>query len=55
MRLSEERSLFCAGYLSRRYGISAERVKTENYGAEKNPEFKDASWESYRCVELIIE
>ena len=53
--ISAARARICADYLAKNYGIAASRMKIESYGAEKSPEFKDASWESYRCVELIIE
>ena len=53
--ISSARARFCAEYLLENYGIASSRMKIENYGAEKLPEFRDAGWESYRCVELIIE
>jgi len=55
MAVSEDRANFCADYLRKNYGIAESRMRVEHYGAEKTPEFKDSSWESYRCVELIIE
>jgi len=53
--ISAARAWFCAEYYIKQYGISDERMKIEYYGGEKTPEFVDASWESYRCVELILE
>jgi outer membrane protein OmpA-like peptidoglycan-associated protein len=53
--VSADRGRFCADYLKKNYGIAEFRIRVEYYGAEKSPEFKNASWESYRCVELIIE
>jgi len=53
--LSEARARYCMDYLRRSFGISGERIKIEYYGAERTPEFANADWESYRCVELIIE
>jgi outer membrane protein OmpA-like peptidoglycan-associated protein len=53
--VSAARAWFCVEYYNKNYGIAEERMKIEYYGAERSPEFKDASWESYRCVELIIE
>jgi len=52
--LSLARAKVCAEYLKKQYGIPESRMKIEHYGAEKTPEFKDASWESYRCVELLL-
>jgi outer membrane protein OmpA-like peptidoglycan-associated protein len=48
------RALFCEEYLSGQYGISKDRISIEWYGADKAPEWGNASLESYRCVELII-
>ena len=53
--LSQERAVFCADYLMAQYGISRERMRIEFFGADRVPELAGASWESYRCVELIIE
>jgi len=53
--LSAERARYCMDYLRREFGIARARITVENYGAEKTPAFVDANWESYRCVELIIE
>jgi len=53
--LSAERARYCMDYLQREFGIARTRIAIENYGAEKSPAFVDANWESYRCVELIIE
>jgi outer membrane protein OmpA-like peptidoglycan-associated protein len=52
--LSEARARYCMDYLKRRFGIAEARMAIEYYGAERSPEFVDATWESYRCVELII-
>jgi flagellar motor protein MotB len=55
-KVSAARANFCSDYLNKKYGIAKSRMHVEYYGAEKTPElFKDSSWESYRCVELIIE
>ena len=53
--ISRARAQYCAAYLSRQYGIVESRMKIESYGALRAPEYRDAGWESYRCVELIIE
>jgi flagellar motor protein MotB len=53
--ISAARARYCADYLSRHYGIAEHRMTIEYYGAQRSPEFAGASWESYRCVELIIE
>jgi outer membrane protein OmpA-like peptidoglycan-associated protein len=53
--VSAARAWFCVEHYMKNYGIAEARMKIEYYGAERSPEFKDASWESYRCVELIIE
>lgn len=54
--VSAARAWFCVEYYMKRYGIAENRMKIEYYGAEKTPEeLRDASWESYRCVELILE
>ena len=51
---SAARARYCAEYLTREYGIAASRITIESYGAERAPDFRDATWESYRCVELLI-
>jgi outer membrane protein OmpA-like peptidoglycan-associated protein len=53
--VSEARIKYCNDYLVSNYGIAEGRIYTENYGAERAPEFANTSWESYRCVEMIIE
>ena len=53
--ISRARAQYCAEYLKTRYGIAESRMKVESYGALRAPEYRDANWESYRCVELIIE
>jgi outer membrane protein OmpA-like peptidoglycan-associated protein len=53
--VSAARAWFCMEYYMKNYGIAEARMKIEYYGADRSPEFKNASWESYRCVELIIE
>jgi len=53
--ISAARAQYCADYLIREYGIAASRIITESFGAERAPAFRDASWESYRCVELLIQ
>jgi hypothetical protein len=61
MAVSEARARFCRDYLEQRYGIEPERIQSEWYGAGRIPELGRGdggtfiSWESYRCVELIIE
>jgi flagellar motor protein MotB len=55
MSLSFERAKYCAEYLIRNHDISLERIIIEYYGSERTPELADVSWESFRCVELIIE
>jgi flagellar motor protein MotB len=52
--LSAARAWFCVEYFMRQYDIAEARMKIEYYGAQRSPEFADATWESYRCVELII-
>jgi hypothetical protein len=37
------------------YGIDEGRMQIEYFGSGRVPEFTDAYWESYRCVELITE
>jgi outer membrane protein OmpA-like peptidoglycan-associated protein len=53
--ISAARARYCAEYLKRQYGIDESRIKIEYFGAERSPVFIGATWESYRCVELIIE
>jgi outer membrane protein OmpA-like peptidoglycan-associated protein len=53
--VSAARAWFCVEYFMRQYGIAEARMKIEFYGAEKMPESADDTWESFRCVELIIE
>ena len=53
--VSAARAWFCVEYYMKTYGIAEARMKIEYYGAERSPEFANANWESYRCVELIIE
>jgi flagellar motor protein MotB len=55
MTLSASRAMFCADYLIRYYGLSEERIIIEYFGSDRAPEFINSSWESWRCVELIIE
>jgi outer membrane protein OmpA-like peptidoglycan-associated protein len=52
--VSAARAWFCVEYFMRQYGIAEARMKIEYYGAERAPEFVDANWESYRCVEFLI-
>ena len=52
--VSAARARYCADYLHRHYGIAESRMRIESYGADRAPAFRDATWESYRCVELII-
>ena len=52
--LSAARARYCMEYLKRSFGIADARITIEYYGAERAPELTDATWESYRCVELII-
>jgi outer membrane protein OmpA-like peptidoglycan-associated protein len=53
--VSADRARFCAEYLIKNYGIDEGRIKIEYFGSERVPELMDATWESYRCVELVIE
>jgi flagellar motor protein MotB len=53
--LSLARARYCRDYLKNSFDIAEERIIVEYYGAGKTPEFADETWESYRCVELIIE
>jgi outer membrane protein OmpA-like peptidoglycan-associated protein len=53
--LSAARAWRCAEYLMQTYGIAEERVGMEFYGADKMPEWAGADWESWRCVELLID
>jgi outer membrane protein OmpA-like peptidoglycan-associated protein len=53
--LSAARVWYCADYLMLHYGVAEEMIQMEFFGADKVPELTDASWESWRCVELIIE
>jgi len=53
--ISRARAQYCADYLAKQFGIDSSRMKIESYGALRAPEYRDASWESYRCVELLIE
>ena len=52
--LSAARAWHCMDYLMTEFGIAQERMRIEYFGAERVPEWANASWESYRCVELII-
>jgi hypothetical protein len=52
--VAEARARFCAEYFMNSYGIAEERMKIENYGSEKEPEWIDESWESWRCVEIFF-
>jgi outer membrane protein OmpA-like peptidoglycan-associated protein len=60
LAVSQNRAGFCLNYLQRNYGIGAERVQVELYGADQLPEWgrgpdgSFASVESFRCVEFII-
>ena len=50
------RAAFCLEYLVINYGINEERIKIELHGAQSLPrQAEEMSWESYRCVELIIQ
>jgi outer membrane protein OmpA-like peptidoglycan-associated protein len=53
LTLSAARAWRCAEYLMS-MGIAEERMNMEFYGAEKTPEWANANWESWRCVELLI-
>jgi outer membrane protein OmpA-like peptidoglycan-associated protein len=52
--VSTERARFCRDYLIQQYGIATNRITIEVYGSDKAPEQANATWESYRCAELII-
>jgi outer membrane protein OmpA-like peptidoglycan-associated protein len=54
MAVAGGRALWCEEYLAANYGVSKDRVEIEWYGADKAPEWGNASLESYRCVELLI-
>ncbi|MDR1507749.1 MAG: hypothetical protein LBI67_11665 [Treponema sp.] len=59
LALSQARARFCADYLVREYGIEAERVHIEWYGAERLPPVPNSGagvedWRR-RCVEIVIE
>ena len=53
--ISQARALHIKEYLVQQYGISEGRIRIEFYGADREPETSDGSWESYRVVELIID
>ena len=53
--ISRARALHIKDYLVKQYSIHEERIRIEFYGADREPETSDGSWESYRVVELIIE
>jgi outer membrane protein OmpA-like peptidoglycan-associated protein len=53
--VSADRARFCAEYLMGNYGIDEGRIQIEYFGSERVPEFAETDWQSYRCVELIIE
>jgi outer membrane protein OmpA-like peptidoglycan-associated protein len=54
MAVASGRAFWCEEYLASNYGISKDRMEIEWYGADKAPEWGNASLESYRCVELLI-
>jgi outer membrane protein OmpA-like peptidoglycan-associated protein len=54
LQVSIDRAAFCQEYLSRRYGIAANRITSYHYGSERTPVMATDDWESLRCVELII-
>ena len=53
--LSSVRARYCADYLYSQYGIDRSRISIEYHGAQRSPEFRGATWDSYRCVELVIQ
>jgi len=53
--ISQARAVHIKNYLVKQYGINEDRIQIEFYGADREPEAFDGSWESYRVVELIIE
>ena len=55
LAVSRNRARYCSDYLVRKYKVDGSRIKIEFYGAEKEPAFAGANWESYRCVELILQ
>jgi len=55
IRLSSVRARYCADYLYSQYGIDRSRISIEYHGAQRSPEFRGATWDSYRCVELVIQ
>ncbi|MCL2557959.1 MAG: OmpA family protein [Treponema sp.] len=52
--VSQARALYVRDYLAREYGISADRMTVEFYGADRAPELDDGTWESYRVVEMTF-
>jgi outer membrane protein OmpA-like peptidoglycan-associated protein len=53
--ISAARAWRCLEYLMNHYGIAEKRIHIEYYGADKAPDvMKNADWESWRCVELIL-
>ena len=53
--ISHARAVHIKDYLVQQYGISEDRIRIEFYGADREPETSDGTWESYRIVELIID
>jgi len=53
--ISRARAVHIKDYLVKQYGIREDRIRIEFYGADREPETSDGSWESYRVVELVIE
>ena len=52
--ISEARANTCKNFLMQNYGIAASRIHIEFVEAGRAPEFfKDASWESFRGIELL--
>jgi len=53
--ISQSRAVSVRDYLVQQCGISEDRIRIEFYGADRDPELSDGSWESCRVVEMIIE
>ena len=56
INVSRERAAYCRNYLIQKFGIDEERITIEYFGADRKPEMAvNTAWESFRCVELIID
>jgi len=52
--VSANRARFSRDFFTSQYGISANRLSFEAFGADKSPVYATADWQSHRCVELIL-